>query len=112
MTDSGRSDFDLEDELRRRLVDLGAALEEISSTSGYRAIIQVVRGLEDTAKDMALESPPEELTTWRGQVRALRSIRVALEGVRQGAVELAVEEQDEATAERLGIDLGRGDFAV
>lgn len=104
--------FDFDTEVRRRLVDMAAALEEISGTAGYKAILDVLSNLERVTLDVALEDEPEKLPTYRGQVKALRAIRESLVALRTDARTLAEEEHDEDTAERLGLDLGRGDIGI
>lgn len=103
--------FDYDSEVRRRVVDLAAAVEEIAGHPGYKAILDLIEGLEEAVLNVAVEDDPDRLTTYRGQVRALRSIREALASLRSDARTMAEEEQDEETAERLGLNLGKGDFA-
>lgn len=78
------------------LVDLGAALDEISGTAGMRAVLTVCERLEADVALRALEGTPEDLPRYQGQREALAELRGQLALVQAaalGTVETAVEEE-------------------
>jgi hypothetical protein len=78
------------------LVDMGAALDDIQGTAGFRAILTVIERLEADVAIRALDGSAEELPRYQGQREALAEIRSQLALVHAaatGAVETAVEEK-------------------
>ena len=78
------------------LVDLGAALDEIMGTGGFKAILTILERLEADVAIRALDGEPADLPRFQGQREALSEIRAMLARVHEaaiGQVEEAVEEQ-------------------
>lgn len=77
------------------LIDLAAALEEISAEPGYKAILTILERLAADVAIQAIEGQPQDLPRLQGQREALLELRAQLDRIRTAGRELAQARRDE-----------------
>jgi hypothetical protein len=79
------------------LVDLGAALAEISDTAAGKALLTLLERLEADVALQALDGDPADLPRYQGQREALKTLRYQLAAIPAAAQSLAQDEVAEGS---------------